>query len=478
MRSWTRASLLIAAAALSACATVGPNFKSPTASAPPAYAMAGDATPAAAVLTPDVRDAGPWWRALGSASLDQVMTEALADNQTTAEALATLDKARAEAQAVRGDLAPQINANAGDQETRINITSFGLTFPGISNPTVNLLTIGAAVNYDLDLFGGGRRRVETAKAEVEAQARRADAAYLSLTGNVALEAVRIAGLRAQIAALATITDDDRRNIELVRSAEAIGGEPRSATPGGVAQLAEDEALAPPLEQRLAEARHNLAFLVGKPPAAWAAPDFDFAGFTPPAQIPVSLPSALARRRPDILAAEADFHADTARIGVAAADLYPDIRLGAGFTQTALGPASLFTYGASGWNIGPTATLPLFNGGALKARRKAAEAQARVSLARYRQTVLKAFTQVSDVLAALAHDDARLVADRRAEAAANASLADSREALRLGGGAELAVVEAQRRVDRARFNLIDAEGQRLADVIELYAATASDWREPK
>jgi NodT family efflux transporter outer membrane factor (OMF) lipoprotein len=470
--------LLLSAATLSACATVGPNFKSPAAPASAGYAMAGDPTPKAAALAPETRDAGPWWRALGSPSLDEVMTQALADNQTAAEALATLDTARAQARAVRGDLAPQVTGSASAEETRINITAFGLTFPGISNPTVSLLSVGAAVNYDLDLFGGGRRRVETARAEVEAAGRRADAAYLTLTGNVALEAVRIAGLRAQIDALKAITEDDRRNIEFVRRAETIGGEARSATPGGVAQLAEDQALLPPLEQQLARSRHNLALLVGKAPADWQAPDFDFADFKPPAEIPVSLPSALARRRPDILAAEADFHADTARIGVAAADLYPDIRLGAAYTQTALTPASLFTYGASGWNVGPSVTLPIFNGGALKARRQAAEAQARVSLARYRQTVLKAFTQVSDVLAALAHDDERLVAVRRAEAAADAGLADTRTALRLGGGAELSVVEAQRRVDRARFNRIDAEGQRLADVIELYAATATDWRDAK
>jgi len=191
---------------------------------------------------------------------------------------------------------------------------------------------------------------------------------------------------------------------------------------------------------------------------------------------VSLPSTLARGRPDILAAEADLHADTARIGVATADLYPDIRLGAAYTQTAVTPGALFGYGASGWNIGPTFSAPIFNGGALRADRRAAEAQARVSLAQYQQTVLTAFTQVSDVLSALAADEAHLAALDRAEAAATSSLDDARSAYRLGGAPFVSVTDAQRQLDRARMARIGAQGQRLTDVIELYAATATDWRD--
>ena len=362
MRLWTRALGFAAAGALSGCAAVGPNFKPPAAPAAAGYAMAGDKTPAGAILAPDQRAAGPWWRDLGSARLDEVMDEALAGNQTVAAAIANLDKAREQVASARAGLAPRVDANAGAERERINLQSFGLSsFPGFSNiqnPTINLFTIGTTASYDFDLFGGQRRQVETAQAAAEAQVHRADAAFLTVTGNVAMAALRIAAVRAQMDAVRDIIADDQQNLGIVQKAEAAGGEARSAATGPRAQIAADRALLPPLAQELSQARHNLALLVGKPPASWSAPDFAVADFRIPAQIPVTLPSALVRNRPDILAAEADLHADTARIGVATAALYPDIKLQAGWAQSQVSPDQLFSYGASGWNIGPAVTLPI------------------------------------------------------------------------------------------------------------------------
>ncbi|HEY2483169.1 MAG TPA: efflux transporter outer membrane subunit [Caulobacteraceae bacterium] len=480
MHSLNRTAAFISALALSGCAAVGPNFKSPAAPKVSGYAMAGDAVPANVALSPDKRAMGPWWRDLGSKTLDDVTLQALADNQTVAGAIAAVDKAREQAASARGGRAPQVDANASVQGERINLTAFGFNgfpgFPSISNPTISLLSIGANVTYDLDLFGGERRRVETAEAAEEAAAHRADAAYLTLTGNVAMAAMRIAAIRAQIGAVQAIIADDQRNLSVVQAAVAAGGEAAAAVSGPQAQIAADQALAPPLQQELAQARHNLALLVGKPQAEWTAPDFDVGEFTPPARIPVSLPSALVRSRPDILAAEADLHADTARIGVETANLYPDIKLNAGFAQSATTPGGLFSYGATGWNIGPALTMPIFNGGTLRANKRAAEAQARASLAQYRQTVLTAFTQVSDVLAALAHDDDRLAALTAAQDAADGALRDARAAYNLGGGPLANIVNAQRQVDMARLDLVQARSQKLLDIVQLYAATATNWRE--
>jgi NodT family efflux transporter outer membrane factor (OMF) lipoprotein len=470
----------MAALTLGACAAVGPNFKPPSPPTASGYAMAGDSSPAGAALSPDKRAMGPWWRDLGSARLDGVMDEALADNQTVAAAVASLDKAREQAASVRGGMAPKVDGNASLQGQRINLSSFGFSgfpgFPSIPNPTISLFSIGATVSYDFDFFGLERRKLETAVAVAEAQSHRADAAYLTLTGNVAMAAVRTAAIQAQIDAVHAIIADDERNLEIVRRAQAAGGEAPAAATSRNAQIAADQALLPPLAQDLAQARHNLALLVGKPPAEWSAPKFEVAEFRPPTPIPVSLPSSLVRSRPDILAAEADLHADTARIGVATANLYPDIKLAAGWAQSALTPGALFSYNASGWNIGPQLTAPLFNGGALRADKRAAEAQARASLAQYRQTVLTAFTQVSDVLAALAHDDDRLTALGAAQQAADRALSDARAAYRLGGGPLASVVEAQRQDDRARLDVVQAQSQKLMDIITLYGATATNWRE--
>ena len=461
-----------AALALAGCAAVGPNFESPSAPAAKGYAMAGDPAPASAVLTSDSRVAGAWWRDLGSTDLDATMAVALRDNPTVAEAVATLDRARAQEAVAIAERKPKIDADAGAIRERINTQIFGIQ--GFPSPTISLFSIGATVSYGLDLFGLTRRRIEVAGAVADAEARRADAAYLALTGNVALQAVKIAGLREEIGVLGDVIADDRASIDIVRAAQAAGGESRTAGLGGQAQLEADEALAPAVVQELAKARHALSGLVGRAPATWTAPDFAFSAFTSPRTIAVALPSALVRNRPDIRAAEADLHADTARIGVATASLYPNLNLVAGLTQEALTPGSIFSFNSTAYDFGAQATAPLFHGGALRAQRRAAEAQARVSSARYRMVVAAAFIQVADVLTALAEDDKRLETARAQEDTARTGLMDARAAHQLGGGARAAIVVAKRRLDQARLQRVAAAGVRLEDVVTLYAATAMDW----
>jgi NodT family efflux transporter outer membrane factor (OMF) lipoprotein len=467
--------------ALAACTTVGPNFKAPAPPAGPAaagYAMKGDPTPPGVRISAEARVAGPWWQAFGSPELDRVMGEALANNPTLEAANATLERARQQAAAVHGAQLPQVDLNAAAQRERINLQAFGFTgFPGVtlSNPTINLYSVGGTVGYDLDLFGGKRRATEAASARAEEAARQADAAYLTLSGNVAMQAMQVASLRAQLATLQQVVADDQKTLDLVHAAQRAGSEAPSATSGGLAQLAEDQALIPPVQRQLDAARHQLAYLVGKSPAEWTAPDFDLTAFASPGEAPVSLPSTLIRKRPDILAAEAELHAATADVGVAVANQYPDIRLSANLTQSALRPGDLFDYNATGWQLLSGLTAPIFHGGTLKAQRKGAEAEARAALARYHDTVLRAFVQVSDVLAALGTDQEQIARLKQAEAASASNARDAQTAYRLGGGTLLQVVDAQRQFSRARRASVQAEGQRLADLVQLYTATAADWR---
>jgi NodT family efflux transporter outer membrane factor (OMF) lipoprotein len=459
--------------ALSACAVVGPDFQRPAVPGSAGYAMAGDRAAPVAELAPDARAAGAWWTALGSPQLDAVIRQALKDSPSVAEAAATLERAQAQASAAQGGLAPNAELSAGGQRERINTQAFGFT--GFPSPTINLYSIGATVSYDLDLFGGQKRAVEAAQARAEMAARRADAAYLALTGNVALQALKIAALRAQLEALDAVIADDRRTIDMIRRAEQAGGAAPSAISGGQGELARDEALRPGIERDLAAARHQLALLVGKAPSDWAAPDFDLAGFAAPAQVPVAVPSALVRKRPDILAAEAELHAATAQIGVATADLYPDIRLTAGLNQQSIEPANLFRYDSSGWNLAGGLTAPLFNGGTLKANKRAAQADAKAALARYQGTVLRALVQVADVLTALAEDDRSIAALARVEASQSANLRDARKAYDLGGGPMISVIDAQRSLNRARRDTITAQGRRYSDLVDLFTATAANWK---
>jgi len=459
--------------ALAGCKTVGPNFQPPAPPATPSYQMQGDRDTPVAQLVADPTPAGAWWQAFGSPKLDQVMDQALAGNRTIAEADATLERARQQALSAHGAQLPQAAYSVGPLGERINTAALG--FSGFPSPTVFLYQVGGTVTYDADLFGGLRRGTEAASARADAEARRADAARLTLTGQAALTAVQIATLRAQIAAVDAAVADDQRLINLTRRAEEAGGQPRSAVNALMAQQAADQTLLPPLQQQLAQARHMLALLVGRAPADWAAPDFDLADFRSPPTVPVSLPSTLVRRRPDILVAQSDLHAATAEIGVATAALYPDIKISANITQTAIAPGQLFSYGASGWSLGAALTGPIFNGGRLKANQRAAQAEARAAAARYEQTVLTAFGQVSDVMQAIANDDAALQALARTEAAQRQTLTDAETLFRLGGGPLFPVIDAERQLSMTRRNRAMTEGKRLADIAQLFVATAADWR---
>lgn len=479
MWRWNRLLAQVSALALlGACTTVGPNFSAPqgpTGGAATGYAMAGDPAATSIRLADDASLAGSWWKAFGSADLDRTIDAALAGSPTIAEATATLDRYQAEARVARGETLPQADANAGVNRQRINTRAFGFDFP---SPTISLYSVGAGVSYDLDLFGGGRRRTEAARARAERAARQADAAYLTLSANVARQAMLIAGLKAQIDAAEAVVASDQRTIEMVRRAQQAGGEARAATTSALAQLSEDQAVIPAMRRQYDAARHQLALLVGKAPAEWTPPDFTLEQFVLPGDAPVALPSTLVRRRPDILAAEAELHAATAEVGVATAAQYPDITLSASLTQSALKPGGLFNYDASGWSLLAGATAPIFHGGALKANRQAAEAEARASLARYQATVLRAFAQVADALAALATDADRIAALERGERAAADQVRDAEVAYNLGGASLLQVVDARRQESRVLRDLAEARARRLADMVDLYAATAADWRAAK
>ncbi len=468
---------------LAGCTTVGPDFQRPAPPAAAGYVMAGE-TPAPGLrLDPEARTAGPWWQAFGSEALDRVVRQALADSPGVAEAAATLERYQASQQATEAGLGPQVDASAEAQRQKFNAKSFGFSggsstaggFTGFGSRTFNLYSLSGTARYDLDMFGGGRRSAEQGRAMVERSARLADAAYLTLSQKVVLEALRIAAVRAQIGLLEQILDDDRRLLELAHRAEAVGGIARITTTQVELQLADDEAALPPLSRQYAAARHQLALLVGKSPAEWTPPDFDLAQFKVPGEVPVSVPSQLIRRRPDILVAEAELHAAVAAVGVAMADQYPNVRLSARGALAALTPGDVLSTDSTGFTLLSGITAPLFDGGARKAKTRAAQAEARAALARYRQTVLKAFTQVADAMAALQTDQQQLAALTRAVAAGASVARDTLEAARLGGATAQKVIETRRELVRTRRALADAQARRLADMVDLFAASAADWR---
>ena len=466
--------LLLSTLALSACAPVGPKFMTPDTPAAADYRSAADKAGAPRALAPKLGGEnlpGDWWALIPSAALDRVIRAALAGNLNLQAARASLAAATAAGDAARGMTRPEIDVNANPQLDRLNLASFGFSggpFP--NNPHFSLYSVGATASFPVDAFGGLRRGVEAAQAREAAAGFELSAAQLSLTGQAAQAAATIAALNDELKVVDQILEDDKKNLSMVRAAEAAGGEPRSAQIGAKSQLASDETLAPALRARLDAARHALARLTGKTPAEFVAPDLSLADLPLPASLPVSLPSELVRQRPDILASEAELHAATADIGVAVARLYPNLTLSASLTQSALHPENLFDYKSTAYSLIAGVTQPVIGGGVLRAQVRAAKARNTAALIQYQDTVLSAFTQVADLMQAVQHDQEALAAEEKAEELAAQSLKLARLAYGAGATGLFPVIDASRQLNAARINLVKAQAQLRLDVIALFVAS--------
>ena len=281
----------------------------------------------------------------------------------------------------------------------------------------------------------------------------------------------IASTRAQIQAVAELIAEDREDLRLVSTAFDNGSVSKVDVLTAQAQLASDETLSPPLYQQLDAARHAMSVLIGRAPAEWVPPDLDLSELTLPRELPVSLPSELVHRRPDIQAAESQLHAATAAVGIATANLYPQITLTASGGQQALaGTGARFFDGSStAWSLISGVTAPLFDGGTLRAERRAAIAELHASSERYQQIVLDSFAQVADVLEALRHDSETLAAQSHALTVSQSSLQLARESYSAGNSGILQVLDAQRQHQQAELGFIRAQAQQFLDTIELFLA---------
>jgi NodT family efflux transporter outer membrane factor (OMF) lipoprotein len=463
---------------LGACAA-GPDF-APPAAPPPQAGYAADGTGRAAL------GEGPeqaWWRAFGSAELDALVDRAIANNHSLAASRATLERARERINAVRGRALPQVDANARGQYQQLNLSAFGFDAFSSSNgqsirsPRFDLYTVGGGVSYDLDLFGANRRSLEQAAAEAQATQRQTEAAHLVIAGRVVQQVMAIAALNDRIAAERALLTEDERNVGLTRTRQRAGVGTLVEVLSAQAQLAEDRGSLPVLEQQLAEARGMLAVLLGISPAELGPSDFTLASFTFPGQVPVALPSMLVHKRPDILEAEARLHAASAAVGVATAQLYPNITLGASIAQSTSTPENLLSSRFRGFDIFAGLTAPIFHGGTLKAEQRGAQANARAAAATYQQTVLEAFAQVSNLLSALETDGRALAVQQESAQLAQRSLDLSRRSFQVGNSGILQVLDASRIYQRAQLSLVEARARQYLNVAGLYVATAGGWTAP-
>jgi NodT family efflux transporter outer membrane factor (OMF) lipoprotein len=409
--------------------------------------------------------ADKWWGLFGSAALDDLIRQAIEGSPTIAQATSTLAQARELATAAGGALYPQVDATGG-----IGRQKYGKEFLGsFAVPPFTYFAGGLAVNYAFDNAGGIARSIEERRALLEYQRQELRAAHLALSGDVVSAVIGIAGAREQIRAIDDLLVEDRRNLQLVQASFDAGNATRVDVLVAESQLANDETLRPPASQELSVRAHALAALLGRGPGEWAPPPFDLNQLTLPATLPVSLPSELVHQRPDILAAEAELHAATADVGVATANLYPHITLTGAVGQQALTLGALFDVHNDAWSLTSGLTAPLFDGGTLRARRRAQIDAMQASAASYRATVLQSLRQVADVLEGIDHDALLFTAETHAVDAAQASLNLARESYRAGNVGVLQVLDAERLYQRARLDFVRVQTQRYLDTAQLFLA---------
>jgi NodT family efflux transporter outer membrane factor (OMF) lipoprotein len=468
-----RAVAIMAGAALSACA-VGPNFHRPAPpqtdrfTVQPLSAPDSPSDAAAQSFVPGQNPAVDWWKSFGSSEIDTLVAQALRTNPTMQAAEATLRQSLENVAAQRGAFFPSVQGQASASRNRDAVQVLSPTLTSGAS-TYALYTPQLTVSFVPDLFGGNRRQVESLQALAEANRYEYDAAYLTLVANVVSTAIQQAGLRAQIEATQQVISLERESLGVMRKELELGAIAEADVLAQDAALAQIEATLPALQKSLDQQHDMLAVLTGQLPGDAPVSSLELEQLTLPAQIPIGVPAQLVERRPDVRAAEAQLHAATAAVGVAIANMLPQITLSGAIGNVATQSSQIFTGMNEFWTVGASLSQTLFAGGTLYHRERAARAGVDIAGAQYRLAVLTAFQNVADALRTLTADGDALRAQERAYASATASLTIVRQQFDLGAVSYLALLNAQQTYQQAIIGRAQALTNRYADTAALYQA---------
>lgn len=471
----------LAAALLAGCAA-GPDFKRPA--APDVHQYTSQALPESTVSTQVVGGVaqhfvagrnipGDWWTLFHSPTLNALIEDSLAHNPDLAAAQAALRVAHENTLAGHGTNYPSVSASVASSREQ---DPPGALAPVPSNNAFlyNLFTPQLSISYVPDLFGLNRRSVESLRAQEQSTRYQMIAAYTTLTSNVVAAAIQVASLQKQIEVTQRLIDSNNEVLTILRYQLDKGYANGIDVAAQDSQLAQVKATLPPLVQQLTQQRNLLAVLSGHFPSQTPAAQFTLESLNLPDELPLSLPSTLVQQRPDVLQAQADMHAASAQIGVAAAHRLPSIELTANAGSTALAIGEVFKAGTGFWSIGANLAAPIFQGGSLMHQERAANAAYAQAVAQYRSTVLTAFQNVADTLTALQQDAASLNAAAAAADAAKTTLDLSQYQARSGYISHASLLSAEQALQEAQITLVRAQANRYLDTAALFQALGGGW----
>lgn len=415
-----------------------------------------------------------WWMLFNDGLLADLEEKARSSNLDLQAAIGRIEQSRAQLGIASSELLP--NVGVGASYTREAISKFGhfgkLGAPSTAN---NFWQLGFDANWEIDLWGRARRAQEGAAAALDAAIYDHEAARVALSAEVARAYLQLRGMQAQLSIVEQNQVVAERALGLAESRERNGVATRFESASAKAELAAIKAMLPELTQRRNTLMNALALLLGEKPRTL---DVKLREAMPlpslPTDVPVGVPSELARRRPDILRAEAQLHAATAAIGVAQADFYPRIGLSARIGVEAFESGNLDSWDSRFFSVGPTVYLPIFQGGRLTQRLELNEARQKTAAIAYRQTVLQAWHEVDNALDAWA-------AQQRQHGELLVSYEQNKQALQVaergyqqGAVDYLSVLTAQRQVLASQTSLNTSATNATLTVVNLYKSLGGGW----
>ncbi|MEO0478015.1 MAG: TolC family protein [Planctomycetota bacterium] len=412
----------------------------------------------------DPESLADWWQQLGDPLLTTFIERAIEENRDLRATLARMRQARASRRLAGAQLLPQLGASGagGRQDTGLG--------------SQNYYNAGFDATWEIDLFGGLRRGVEAAEADLQAAQQGLLDLLISLTSEVALNYVEVRSFQERLAIARRNEEAQTETLQLVESREEAGLVDRRDLEQARANLSSTRAQIPSLQAGLTRARNSLAVLLGVLPGTL---DEELATSEPlpeiPASVAVGVPAEALRRRPDVRAAERQLAAETARIGVAEADLYPRLALDGSIGIGAASASGLFGSPTDIFNIGPRVTWNVFDFGRTRARIEAQEAVAEEALALYEQSILRAVEDVEGSVVDFAQEKLRQVELQNAVTSARESRDLAQDQYRAGLIDFVVVLDAERTVLGLEDQQASSRADSVGNLVRLYKALGGGWK---
>lgn len=468
--------ILVFAAALftlTGCGLAGPDYAPPPLEAPEQWHTPLENGLSSAAATPETL--ARWWTTLGDPLLDSLEQRAIAGNLSLKEAVARVREARALRGISAAALLPSVDANASLTNSRTSPNSINGPV-GSAGKEKDLYSVGLDAGWELDIFGGRRRAVEAAQAELEGGVATLHDVLVSLMAEVGLSYVEVRTSQTRLAAAEANLATQKQTYALNRSRYQAGLIDVLAVQQSLYVLEHSRSQVPALQAGLAAARNRLAVLLGLNPGAL---DEELAAVrpvpVPPLSVAVGVPADTLRQRPDIRRAERNLAAATALIGVATADLYPKFQLFGSIGLESLSLDSLPEWSSRTWSVGPAITWNLFDAGAIRQNIAVQNARQEQALIQYEAAVLGAQEEVENALMAFLREQNRRDALGKAVEAARQAEFLARDRYKHGLVGFNDVLDAQRSLLSFQDELAVSEGAVTADLISLYKALGGGWQ---